>query len=112
MLRVLREFKHSLGELDRCLKIKPDDYRLICNKGYALNELGRQREAIGVLKKALKICNSDKHAWVNLGNSYYEINRLREALDKYQQALDCDPDFEVATINKEKTLMRLAKRIW
>ena len=112
ILRVLREFKHSLGELDRCLKIKPDDYRLICNKGYALNELGRQREAIGVLKKALKICNSDKHAWVNLGNSYYEINRLREALDKYQQALDCDPDFEVAKINKEKTLMRLAKRIW
>jgi Tfp pilus assembly protein PilF len=112
MLRTMLDFRGALSELDRCLKERPYDYRLHCNKGYALNELGRQREAIPVLEKALELCGRDKHAWVNLGNSYYETNRLREALDKYQQALTCDPDFEIAHTNKENTLRRLAKRIW
>lgn len=112
MLRTMLDFRGALRELDRCLKERPYDYRLLCNKGYALNELGRQRDAIPVLEKALELCGRDKHAWVNLGNSYYETNRLREALDKYQQALNCDPDFEIAHTNKENTLRRLAKRIW
>ncbi len=112
MLRTMLDFMGALRELDRGLKERPDDYRLLCNKGYALNGLGRQRDAICVLEMALELCGHDKHAWVNLGNSYYETNRLREALDKYQQALNCDPDFETARTNKENTLRRLAKQIW
>ena len=93
----------SLNELDRCLLIFPFNYKLLCNKGFLLNEMGRQREAKEYLIKALDNNPRDEHSWNNLGNSHYELGEFGKALFAYSKAIEISPTFYLALNNSWRT---------
>ena len=78
------------------------------NKGSALDNLGRFKEAISCYNKALVIDPNFKLALNNKGNTLYYLKRFQEALDCYERALKMDPAFKQAQYNKLE-LLRILK---
>jgi tetratricopeptide (TPR) repeat protein len=69
------------------LRLAPTDYRLLCNKGLLLIDMGRHRAAIPVLLQAAEQQPGDACTWNNLGLAYYNLMELEDAFRAYGQAI-------------------------
>ena len=107
LIRAHGDLANALKELERGLSICGNDYKLLCNQGKLLNELGRQREAKVVLEKAIGEYDSDSYTWNNLGNSHYELEELSLALEAYERATMLEPKCPDAEDNRVRTIWRL-----
>ena len=70
------------------------------NKGLALHNLERYKEAIECCDKALKINPKLEAAWLNKGNALISLGRNEEAIECCDKALEIDPKLEAAWSNK------------
>lgn len=107
LMRALGDPLNALKELERGRAICGDDYRLLCNQGKLLNDIGKQREARSVLLKGICEYEYDSHTWNNLGNSYYELGDLARALEAYERAVTLKPDCPDAESSRVKTMRRI-----
>jgi tetratricopeptide (TPR) repeat protein len=62
-------------------------------KGLALYDLKKYKEAAEVLEKAISIQNNFDKGYYYLGQCYEKLNRTDEAIQAYQMALNYDPDY-------------------
>jgi Flp pilus assembly protein TadD len=92
------------------LRLAPTDYRLLCNKGLLLIDMGRHRAAIPVLLQAAEQQPGDACTWNNLGLAYYNLMELEDAFRAYGQAISLDPTLDDAILGHENTLRRLGRR--
>jgi tetratricopeptide (TPR) repeat protein len=63
----------------------------IVNKGAALSNLGRAKEALGYFDEALKILPTFDAAWLNKGAVLAKLGRDEEALTCYAKAIELNP---------------------
>ena len=75
----LRKFETAIAYYDQAMEIRPDNYRALNFKGYALVRLGRYDEAEQVLEKGLKIVDDYNPMRVNLLKAYCGNNKLVKA---------------------------------
>ena len=71
----------------------------IVNKGAALSNLGRMKEALGYFDAALKILPTFDAAWLNKGRALAELGRDEEALTCYAKAIEINPNSADAWYN-------------
>ena len=72
----------------------------ILNKGTALNNLGRLKEALACFDKALEILPRFDAAWLDKGVALAQLGREKEATECYQKALDINPNSAHAWYNR------------
>ena len=104
-----KEYEQAIASYDRALEIQPDDHQAWCNRGNALDDLGRFEEAIASFDRALEIKPDDPEAWYNRGNALKNLGRLEEAIASYDQALEVKPDFHQAWTNRGNALRNLGR---
>lgn len=63
----------------------------ILNKGTALNNLGRLKEALVCFDKALEILPRFDAAWLDKGVALTKLGRTKEAIECYERALEINP---------------------
>ena len=68
----------------------------VCNKGWALNELGNYTQAITYLNKALEIDPKHIDAFIFKGQSLYGLGNQTGAKYYFDKALEIDPNNELA----------------
>ncbi len=72
----------------------------ILNKGAALGNLGRTREALACMNKALEIYPSFDGAWLNKGVILAKQGKEMEAMECYEKALELNPRSAHAWYNR------------
>lgn len=93
--------------LNRSLRLKPHYAEAHNNRGYALDELGRSREALSAYDEALRIKSDYAIAYNNRGTALNDLGRLDEALHAYDQALQLKPNYAEAHINRGMAFQNL-----
>ena len=71
----------------------------ILNKGTALNNLGRAKEALVCFDKALEILPRFDAAWLDKGVALAKLGREKEAVECYRKALEINPQSAHAWYN-------------
>ncbi len=79
------------------------------NKGVALLESGRSREALKCFDRALELKPDDAVAWSNKGAALRKLGRPQEALECYDRAIGLNPDYAMAWSNKGVALGNLGQ---
>jgi len=79
------------------------------NKGGALDNLGRHREAIECYDKALDINPGYADAWYNKGLALYDLGRRGEAIECFDKALGINPRHVAAWSSKGVAFDELGK---
>jgi tetratricopeptide (TPR) repeat protein len=77
----------------KAIQRKSEPLDAAINRGYALHEAGRLREAEVVYEKALAAHGNDPLLLYNLGVLLEDQGRGKEALLRYESALSSDPGF-------------------
>jgi tetratricopeptide (TPR) repeat protein len=78
------------------LEINPRDAVVWCDKGYALDELGRLEEAISCFDEALEINPRYAVAWGNKGVALAQTGRAEEAIFCLKRFIELAPDHPMA----------------
>lgn len=127
----------ALSAFQQAVELEPDDAKTLNNFGFVLLSAGRCEEAQGTLEQAVEqdgksaryrtnlafalVCTGEARraldllrsvlpeadARYNLGIAYENLDKAPAAVLQYEQALDVDPDHELAA----EALERLAARI-
>ena len=92
---------------DKSLELKPDNPRVLNNKGTALTALERYKEAIHCLEKATEINPRLEDAWYNLGSALRSLGRFSEAINAYDTALRINPKDKDAIEQKKICVEKL-----
>ena len=80
------------------------------NKGVALKELGKYKEALGCYDKALSIDPGLVGAWLNKGAVFGKLGNYKEALGCYDKAVGINPKNVHAWFNKGVALINLGRK--
>lgn len=78
-------------------------------KGIALEEKGKAKEAIEQFNKALEAYPYYAVTYSNLGNAQSDLHRYSEAVENYKRALKLAPDFTAAYSNMGDALLKQKK---
>ena len=105
----LRDLSLSVGFFDRAVKV--DDKVVIVrnNRGVALRELGRFREALIDFHKAISLTRDYAEAHVNLGNTQRDLGQIKEALASFDAAIRLRGDIAAAHYNRGNALRDLGR---
>ncbi len=90
----MRQFKPAAAVdcFDRLLKLKADSPDVLSNRGLALQDLGRHKEALASYDRALKLKPDYVEALTNRASLLFLLRRYEEAADAYQRLLTVAPD--------------------
>jgi tetratricopeptide (TPR) repeat protein len=95
-LRV-RDYSGALGDVDLCIARQPNISEAYVNRGAALLNLDRPRDALRDLDKAITMGLDKIHlAYYNRGLAKERLNDARGAYNDYKKALEIDPQFDLA----------------
>ncbi|OFW25838.1 MAG: hypothetical protein A3H27_05160 [Acidobacteria bacterium RIFCSPLOWO2_02_FULL_59_13] len=81
----------------------------VLNKGTALSNLGRTKEALACFDKALEILPRFDSAWLNKGVIFFKEGKTKEALECYDQAIEINPNSAPAWYNRGAALQKEKK---
>jgi tetratricopeptide (TPR) repeat protein len=76
-------------------------------KGLALMNLGRFKDALNSYDKATGITVKNAEVWNNKGLAYAALGRYQDALQSFNKALGIKPDFADALKNKETMMGKI-----
>ena len=75
------------------------DYRVFCNYGTILQNLGKYKDSELFIRKAIEIKPDFAYAHCNLGNLFIELGKLKQAEFFTRKAIEIQPDFVNAYYN-------------
>ena len=78
--------------MDRLLKLKPDSPDVLSNRGMALQDLGRLKEALASYDRALRLKPDYVEALLNRGNLLFSLKRFDEAAQNCTRLMALAPD--------------------
>lgn len=70
---------------DKALKIDPNFFEALNNKGNALRQIGKYNDAIKCFEKAISLDDRDPQLWINLGVTYYTQQKEKKAIECYDR---------------------------
>jgi tetratricopeptide (TPR) repeat protein len=97
--------REALKAFDSAVKLAPTFPEAHCNRGAALQELGRLEEALSAEERALRHRPDYATAHFNRGNILKELGRPDEALAAYDRALKQKPVWAEVHLNRGLTLI-------
>jgi len=100
-------FKEAIAQLERAVRIAPDNPLLRYNYGVALMTLGRPAEALEQYEAAVRLKPDFADAHANLANLLSTIGKPEEAVGHYEQALRVKPNDAQLHYNFGVVLLRL-----
>jgi tetratricopeptide (TPR) repeat protein len=101
--------QEALVYLESAIAENPGQIRAYLYLGVAYQQLNRLDEAVVVYRRALPIAGPDTALIAfNLGNVYYAQGNLTQAEDLYTQALEANPGYAAAYLNRGNA--RLARQ--
>jgi protein O-GlcNAc transferase len=99
----------ALEAYELALKIQPDDYMTLINKGSTCNDIKNYVLALDVLEKAIIIKPDSKEAWCNKGVALNNLNLYQESINAYDKAISLDLNYYKAWSNKSAPLSKLGR---
>lgn len=88
----VNKYKEALRFIEMGLKIEPDNFILLNNKGYSLSMLNNHSEAVQTYIKAHNLNPIDVEIINNIGTSYLNLNSIHEAIKWYDLGLKILPN--------------------
>lgn len=88
----------AVTELNKSIKLDPNQHFARANRGYYNSLLGDNRTAIADFNEAIRIQPDDKTSFLNRGYTYIGMNDYEKAKGDFQKALEIDPEFLGAII--------------
>jgi tetratricopeptide (TPR) repeat protein len=93
--------QEALVYLQSAIAENPENVRAYLYLGVALQQLNRLDEAIALYRRALPLAGADASLIAyNMGNVYYAKGSLSLAEDSYTQALEANPGYAAAYLNR------------
>jgi tetratricopeptide (TPR) repeat protein len=93
--------QEALVYLESAVAENPEQVRAYLYLGVAYQQLNRLDEAVVIYRRALPIAGADTALIAfNLGNVYYARGNLTQAEDLYTQALEANPGYAAAYLNR------------
>ena len=107
----LGKYKEVIDCYDKALEINPKYANAWDNKGSALHELGKYNEAIECYDNAIRLGTTKKEfTWYNKGvSSLYVQLSIKKSIEYCDKALEINPKYANAWINKGAVLYNLGK---
>jgi len=103
--------RDALKAFDSAIKLAPTFPEAHCNRGVALQELGRFEEALAAEERALRYRPDYANAHYNRGNILMRLDRRNEAIAAYDRALKQNPAHAEAYLNRGMTLDREGRAV-
>lgn len=104
---IVREAGEFISRMERCVMkefgITLDQYILAQDEfeeAFSFMEKGAWQEAIQGFEKCIKLNREHPQSHGNLGLCYAKFGRKAEAIAAFDRALEIDPDYEPALVNK------------
>ena len=97
--------REALRAFESAVKLAPAFPEAHCNRGVALQELGRLDEALAAEDKALRHRPGFATAHYNRGNILRDLGRLDEAIAAYDRAVKAKPALAEARLNRGMALI-------
>lgn len=85
------QYRKALAQVESDLKDEPEDASLWSRKAYALNGLGRSKEALAAAKRSNALDPKEGLALVNEGRALLAMNRPKDARKILERAVKLDP---------------------
>ena len=96
---------------DKALEIDPNYAYAWHNKGSALNNLVKYKEAIKSFDKALELNPNDANAWYNRASSKIKLGNIKDGLSNLKKAIEIDKNnIELAKEDKDFESIRNDER--
>jgi predicted O-linked N-acetylglucosamine transferase (SPINDLY family) len=102
------DLERALSLLDKVIALAPGHASALCNRGLALQGLGRFGAALESYDLALTVKHDHAIAHFNRANLLKELGRRDDALRGYEQAVAFNPGFVLAHYNRGVLLQQLA----
>ncbi len=99
----------ALSNFDLALKISPNDFACLVNKGAAHNDCNEFSKALHCFEKAIKLNDSVAEVWSNKGIALNGLGQFQNALFAYDKAIALNPNYSRAFYNKGICLNRLGQ---
>jgi len=99
----------SINYLERIIRIDEIYSPAWNNKGIALSNLGKDKDAIECYDKAIKIDEKDADVWNNKGIALSNLGKDKDAIECYDKAIEIDEKYAYAWNNKGKVLYKLGR---
>ena len=105
----LKQGKHkeALRAFDTAIRFMPSAPEAYCNRGVALQELGRLEEALAAEDRAIRLRPEYATAHFNRGNVLKTLERFDDAVGAYGRAVKTQPQFAEAFLNRGLSLLEL-----
>jgi tetratricopeptide (TPR) repeat protein len=99
--------REALGYLETAVAEDPAHIRAALYLGMAYEQLNRAEDAIAVYRRILPRGGAETaRIAYNLGNAYYNQGNVTFASQYYTQAIEADPAYASAYLNRANTLIR------
>lgn len=99
----------AISNFDLALKISPNDFTCLVNKGVTHNDCREFAEALHCFEKAIKLNGSVAEVWSNKGIALNGLGQFQNALFAYDKAIALNPNYSQAFYNKGISLNRLGQ---
>lgn len=86
-----KQHKKALADFAAALKVEPQSWIALYNRGIVFFDLGRDDEAIRDFGAAISSDPTTAIAYYNRGLAYERTGKLAEAVEDYRRALELDP---------------------
>lgn len=101
----------ALKAFDAAIRLTPGMPEAHCNRGVALQELGRLDDALAAEDRSLALRPEYAMAHYNRGNVLKAMERLEDAVAAYDRSLRLKPDFADAHLNRGLALLGLDRAL-
>jgi tetratricopeptide (TPR) repeat protein len=109
LLAEMGRFSEALADLERAVKLRPNNATDLCNHGGVLSDLGRLDEALVSLDRAIALMPKLAPALYNRAEVMAKLRRYAEALANYDQAIAIFPNNAGAHGNRAAVLKQMGR---
>jgi tetratricopeptide (TPR) repeat protein len=114
-LEGLKRYDQAIASYNEAIKLKPDFFVPLNNRGEVYTRLGKLDNAIADFEAAIKLSEAESYVpWNNLGKIYFQQQKYEQAINAYQQAIDVKNDYLPALIglgNAQKALKNYSQAL-
>lgn len=93
----------AIQEIDKCIKIEPENAVFVYNKGVFLYEAEEIKVSIVWFSKSIELDPAFKKAWNARGNAKQDIREYKGAIQDYKKAIEIDETYVDAHWNMAET---------